>query len=138
MFGKCAQIDNLFIVSFALDFPELFNPSQLFSFLPFLLNCDFSAEGHKERHMDRTYANIVIPPSSCKSSLTIRLKVCTINWLVMLMPVYCERNGFHLAPLRWKSLEVVEQEIANGAGDKLAEVEANTSLRNANSSGVIV
>lgn len=46
----------------------------------------------------------------------------TINWLVVLMPVYGERNGLHLAPLLWESLKIVEQEIFDGAEDKLVEI----------------
>lgn len=54
----------------------------------------------------------------------------TINWLVVLMPVYGKRNGLHLVPLRWKK-------IVDGAGDKWTEVRANLSGRNANSPGTI-
>lgn len=42
----------------------------------------------------------------------------TINWLIVLMPVYGERNSLHLVPLLWES-EAVEQEIVHSADDKL-------------------
>lgn len=64
--------------------------------------------------MGQTYANIVVSPGSRKSSLAIRFKVSTINWLVVLMPVYGERNSLHLVPLPWE-LEVVEQERSSTA-----------------------
>lgn len=49
--------------------------------------------------MGQTYANIVVSPGSCESSLAIRFKVSTINWLVVLMPVYGERDSLHVVPL---------------------------------------
>lgn len=64
--------------------------------------------------------------------------MCTINWLIMLMPVYGERNSLHLAPLRWKLLKVVEQEIVNDARGRLAEIRANASWRNTNSPRVLL
>lgn len=57
----------------------------------------------------------------------------TINWLVVLMPVYGERNSLHLVPLLWE-LEVVKQEIVRSAGDKLT---VDASGGNSNSSKTI-
>lgn len=57
----------------------------------------------------------------------------TINWLVVLMPVYGERNSLHLVPFLWE-LKVVEQEIVHSAGDKLT---VDAGGRNSNSFGTV-
>jgi hypothetical protein len=46
-----------------------------------------------------TYSNVIISPSSCQSSLAVRLEVCGVHGGTQFMPIYQEGCCFHLSEL---------------------------------------